>query len=251
MRIHIFHPTIPGYPNAKFPGVVVFSEIYQVTGPIQRFARQIAGHGYIVAAPSSYHEFTGPEPLAYDVKGTDDGNEYKIKKKLSAYDEDASLSVSLLHSLPTCSGKIGSTGMCLGGHLAYRCALDPRVSATVTYFATDLHSHTLGNARDDSLDRAGDIKGEIALIHGVLDNHVPPDGRDLIRKTLRDAGVTFSWYEVAWAQHAFIRDELSKGRYDPAISKICFEILLELFNRVLKTDLGEPSGEKLVIENVC
>lgn len=45
-----------------------------------RFARQICGQGYIVAAPSSYHEFTGPEPLAYDVAGTDAGNEYKIKK---------------------------------------------------------------------------------------------------------------------------------------------------------------------------
>jgi carboxymethylenebutenolidase len=27
--VYIFHPTIPGYPKAKFPGVVVFSEIYQ------------------------------------------------------------------------------------------------------------------------------------------------------------------------------------------------------------------------------
>jgi hypothetical protein len=27
--IFIFHPTISGYPKAKFPGVVVFSEIYQ------------------------------------------------------------------------------------------------------------------------------------------------------------------------------------------------------------------------------
>lgn len=51
-----------------------------VTGPVARFARQIAGQGYIVAAPSSYHDFTGPEPLAYDVPGTDAGNEYKIKK---------------------------------------------------------------------------------------------------------------------------------------------------------------------------
>jgi len=51
-----------------------------VTGPVARFARQIAGQGYIVAAPSSYHEFTGPEPLAYDVPGTDAGNEWKIKK---------------------------------------------------------------------------------------------------------------------------------------------------------------------------
>jgi hypothetical protein len=27
--IYVFHPSIPGYPNARFPGVVVFSEIYQ------------------------------------------------------------------------------------------------------------------------------------------------------------------------------------------------------------------------------
>jgi len=51
-----------------------------VSGPVARFCRQIAGQGYIVAAPSSYHEFTGPEPLAYDVPGTDVGNEWKVKK---------------------------------------------------------------------------------------------------------------------------------------------------------------------------
>lgn len=142
--------------------------------------------------------------------------------------------------------------MCLGGHLAYRCALDPRVSAAVTYFATDLHSATLGSPQpDDSLSRAKEIRGELAMIHGTLDNHVPPEGRDKIRKTLRDAGVIFSWYEVAGAQHAFIRDELSKGRYDPGVTKICFEILLELFGRMLKTDLGQHSGETLNIEDIC
>lgn len=29
LGIYVFHPTIPGYPQARFPGVVVFSEIYQ------------------------------------------------------------------------------------------------------------------------------------------------------------------------------------------------------------------------------
>lgn len=51
-----------------------------MTGPVARFARQIAGHGYIVAAPSSYHDFTGPEPLKYDVADTDRGNKYKFEK---------------------------------------------------------------------------------------------------------------------------------------------------------------------------
>lgn len=51
-----------------------------VTGPVSRFARQIAGQGYICAAPSSYHEFTGPEPLKYDAEDTDKGNQWKISK---------------------------------------------------------------------------------------------------------------------------------------------------------------------------
>ncbi|KAJ5518486.1 C-24(28) sterol reductase [Penicillium expansum] len=271
MRIYVFHPTIPGYPNARFPGVVVFSEIYQgsyplplrscprtstkdydpaVTGPVARFARQIAGQGYICVAPSSYHEFTGPEALKYDAEDTDKGNAWKIGKKLAAYDEDASLSVDYLLSLPTCNGQVGATGMCLGGHLAYRCALDSRVKASVCYFATDIHSKTLALGKnDDSLERAGDIKGEMLMIFGKNDNHVPPEGRDLIRKTLHEKGVLFGFYEVAWAQHAFIRDELSKGRYDPAITKVCFEMLLELFGRTLKLDLGDHDGQKLVIED--
>jgi len=83
-----------------------------VTGPVARFARQIASQGYIVAAPSSYHEFTGPEALAYDGPGTDKGNEWKITKTVEAYDEDATLSVDALLDMPTCNGRIGATGKC-------------------------------------------------------------------------------------------------------------------------------------------
>jgi len=250
--VFIFHPTIANYPQAKFPGVVVFSEIYQVTGPVARFARQIASQGYIVAAPSSYHEFTGPEPLAYDGPGTDAGNEWKITKQLAAYDEDATLAIDLLVGLPTCNGRIGSTGMCLGGHLAFRCAMDARVRASVCYFATDIHSRSLGAGKnDDSLARVKDIKGEVLMIFGKRDNHVPPEGRDLIRKTLHEAGTTFSWYEVAWAQHAFIRDELSKGRYDPAIAGICFQMMLEMFGRTLDGDLGPREGGDGEVEDIC
>lgn len=88
-------------------------------------------------------------------------------------------------------------------------------------------------------------------IFGKRDTHVPPAGRDIIRKTLHEAGVTFSFYEPAWAQHAFIRDELSKGRYDPALAGICFEMLLELFGRSLNGDLGPKEGGDEEPEDVC
>lgn len=88
-------------------------------------------------------------------------------------------------------------------------------------------------------------------IFGKKDTHVPQAGRDLIRKALHEADVTFSFFEPAWAQHAFIRDELSKGRYDPAIASICFQMLLELFGRTLNGDLGPLSGEVGEVEDVC
>lgn len=145
--------------------------------------------------------------------------------------------------------------MCLGGHLAFRCAFDARVRAAVCYFATDVHSHTLGHGKsDDSLTRAakGDLNhAELVMIFGKKDTHVPAEGRDLIRKTLHDGDVVFSWYEPAWAQHAFIRDELSKGRYDPAVAGICFEMMLELFGRSLGGDMGPRSGEQGSVEDAC
>lgn len=252
MRLFVYHPSIPNYPNVKFPGVVVYSEIYQVTGPVARFARDIAGQGFIVVAPSIYHNFEGPEALAYDTVGTDKGNLYKITKPLASYDEDNKLAVDYLVSLKTCNGKIGATGMCLGGHLAFRAALDKRVKAAVCFFATDIHIRALGkDQNDDSLERSGEIKGELIMIFGCKDNHVPLEGRDLIRSTLRKNNVEMTFIEVNDAQHAFIRDEMSKGRYDPATTKNCMEWLFELFNRKLKLDYGEHDGKDVVVENVC
>jgi len=56
--------------------------------------------------------------------------------------------------------------MCLGGHLAFRAAFDPRVLAAVSFFGTDIHSETLGKGKSDSLVRCKEIKGELIMIFG-------------------------------------------------------------------------------------
>ncbi|RUS15496.1 hypothetical protein BC937DRAFT_92373, partial [Endogone sp. FLAS-F59071] len=119
------------------------------------------------------------------------------------------------------------------------------------YIATDIHGGTLGRgAQDDSLARVSEIRGELLMIFGKQDTHVPREGRDLIRKTLEDKGITVSWCEFQ-AQHAFIRDELSKGRYDASLAKVCFDALLELFHRKLYLDLGPRAGGGAEVEHVC
>ncbi|KAF8626549.1 hypothetical protein AX15_004851 [Amanita polypyramis BW_CC] len=255
IRIFVISPNVAGYPEAQFPGIVVFSEIYQVTGPVERFAGQIAGHGYLVACPSVYHEFEGPEPIPYDTEGTDRGNKYKVEKEVTAYDEDATLAIDLLMSLKNCNGRIAATGMCLGGHLAFRAAFDSRILASVCFFATDIHSATLGKDKnDDTLIRVrkGHLtgKGELVMIFGKQDTHVPRSGRDIIRTVMEDTDVTFSFLEVQ-AQHAFIRDEHSKGRWDPALTRSLFGFMMEVFERTVGRDLGPKRGKAEEPKHIC
>ena len=92
MRTHLFRPAL-----GRYPGILLYSEIFQVTGPIRRTAAMIAGHGFIVAVPEIYHEFepTGAV-LAYDQAGADRGNVLKTTKELANYDADARAVLSLL-----------------------------------------------------------------------------------------------------------------------------------------------------------
>ena len=231
MRIHLFRPAIEG----RFPGLLFFSEIYQVTAPIGRLAALMAGQGYVVGVPEVYHEF---EPagtvLAYDQPGTDRGNTLKFTKPVAGYDADARAGLAFLARHPACSGKLGTMGVCLGGHLAYRAALNPEVSAAACFYATDVHSGTLGEGRaDDSLARMNELKAETLFVWGRQDPHVPFEGREKIRIRLEEVGARYEWHEVN-AQHAFLRDE--GPRYDPALFMQCVGLMLALFSRALRAD---------------
>jgi len=79
MRLHLFRPAAAG----RYPGILLYSEIYQITGPIRRMAAFLAGQGYLVAAPEVYHEFEKLDAvLAYDAAGTDRGDELKFTKEV-------------------------------------------------------------------------------------------------------------------------------------------------------------------------
>jgi carboxymethylenebutenolidase len=231
MRVHRFEP-VTETADAKFPALILYSEIFQVTGPIRRIAARLAGRGYLVAVPEIFHELEPPgRVLAYDKAGTDAGNAHKIEKELASYDDDTRATLAFLSEHPRSNGKIGAIGVCIGGHLAFRAALFPEVRAAACFYATDLHKRSLGlGQRDDSLQRAAEIRGELLMVWGRQDPHVPREGRRLVHDALDDAGVRFSWLEVN-AQHAFLRDE--GPRYDPALAEHAYALAFDLFARRL------------------
>ncbi len=229
MRGYVFRPA----GGSACPGVVLYSEIFQVTGPIRRISAQLASEGYLVLTPEIYHEF---EPagtvLPYDQPGADKGNAYKIAKEISAYDSDSRAAFDYLKARTDCTGRLGAIGICIGGHLAFRAAMNPDALATACFYATDIHKGSLGKGmRDDSLARAGEIRGELLHVWGRQDPHIPLEGRVRIHARLEEAGVNFQWIEVN-AQHAFLRDE--GPRYEPALARLCMGFALEMFGRRLK-----------------
>lgn len=228
MRTSVFRPAAPG----RYPGIVLYSEIFQVTGPVRRTAAMLAGHGFLVAVPEIYHELEAAGTvLPYDQAGADRGNVHKTTKPISSYDSDARAALDYLASHPSCTGRLGAMGICIGGHLAFRAAMNPDVLASACFYATDMHKRGLGQGmNDDSLQRAGEIKGELLHIWGRQDPHVPFEGRTLIRSRLEELQVNYQWHEVNGA-HAFMRDE--GPRYDPALALQCYGLVLELFHRRL------------------
>ena len=228
MRTHIVRPAAPG----RYPGIVFYSEIFQVTEPIRRTAAMLAGHGYVVAMPEVYHEFEAAGVvLAYDQAGSDRGNQWKYEKELASYDADTRAVLDHLKTRSECTGVLGAIGICLGGHLAFRAAMEPDVRGTVCFYATDVHKGSLGKGQhDDSLARAADIKGELLMIWGRQDPHVPLEGRRTVLARLDELNLRYGWHEVNGA-HAFMRDE--GARYDPELALHLYREALDLFHRRL------------------
>ena len=230
MRVHSFLPS----EEVFCPTVILYSEIYQMTGPIQRLAMRLAGEGFEVLVPEVYHEYETPGTvLSYDKEGTDRGNFLKFEKPITAFDSDAGALIDWITNRADYPWRsVGTLGFCLGGHLAFRAALDHRVTAAACFYATDIHTATLGQGKhDDTLLRSREIEAELLLIWGRQDPHVTGAGRRLIYDTLTEKERNFQWHEFNVA-HAFARDE--GPRYDAAASRIAWEMTLELFKRKLR-----------------
>lgn len=229
MRCYVYHPKEDTTTlNKKYPAILLYSEIFQQTSPIRRSAQIMAGHGFIVIVPEVFHELNPiGTVLGYDDAGRDKGNADKVAKYLEAHDTDTQSMINYVQTLPYYSGKLGAMGFCLGGGLAYRAAINPTISATSCFYATDIHSGvTPSQAGNDSRTRTKEIRGAMQMIWGKQDPHIPPEGRAIVYKELVDANVKFEWHEVNGV-HAFMRDE--GDRYDAELQLLGYQMAIGFF----------------------
>ncbi|MFN6540006.1 MAG: dienelactone hydrolase family protein [Nostoc sp. EkiNYC01] len=211
MRVYVASPKTPGL----YPGIVFYSDIYQLGEPIIRLANYLAGYGYVVAAPEIFHRL---EPIGQVIEPNDlgrmRGNDDARRTAIAHYDEDCRAVIEFLKTESAVSpGKIGTLGFCIGGHLAFRAAFNSEIKACVCCYPTGIPSGKLGQGVADTMHRVSEIQAQMLMVFGTLDPHIPDCDRQTIIKALENANVTHKvlLYE---AEHTFMRDD--GYRYDSA-----------------------------------
>lgn len=231
MRVSVSRPVGEG----QYPGIVLYSDIFQLTPTMIRACVRLAGYGFVVAAPEIYHRRESPGwAPPFDDAGRARGLELAAETPVADFDADARATLDFLVSHPSVApGSLGAGGFCIGGHLAFRAALNPDVKATACFYPTGVHAGKLGKDADaGTLARFGEINGEMLLVFGTLDPHVPLEGRSAIEAALRAAGTRFST-KLYPAEHAFMRDE--GPRFDPEATDLAWLDMIGLYRRTFGT----------------
>jgi carboxymethylenebutenolidase len=227
MRVYVAAPSSPGV----YPGIIFYSDIYQLGGAMIRLANYLAGYGYVVAAPEIFHRTeTVGLVIEPDDIGRMRGNDNAIRTAIADYDADCLGVIEFLKGESSVSSdKIGTLGFCIGGHLAFRAAFESEIKAAACCYPTGIPSGKLGKGVADTIKRVSEIKGEMVMVFGTLDPHIPDSDRQTLIKALENAGIPHQVF-LYEAEHTFMRDD--GYRYDSAATTSAWSEIVAFFARM-------------------
>jgi carboxymethylenebutenolidase len=214
----------------RWPGMLLYTDIFQVTESTLRTARRLASAGFVVCVPEIYPRGAlAGVALEFDDAGKRAGLAGAAGTTTAQFDSDRAAVLEFLERRADV-GELFAAGFCIGGHLAFRAAFDPRVAATVCFYPTGLHDGALGADADaGSLARAGDIRGRLMIVFGSRDPHVPADARVRIVSALYAAGLDdLELHGYAGGEHAFMRDV--GARHDPVLTDLALAEAVSFVN---------------------
>jgi carboxymethylenebutenolidase len=202
------------------PGVLFYTDIFQLTESTLRTARRLASFGFMVCVPEIYPR--GPlagVALEFDDAGKRAGLAGAASTTAAQFDSDRVAALDYLQQLPDVDG-LCAVGFCIGGHLAFRAAFDARIAATVCFYPTGLQNGALGADADaGSLADAARIEGRLMIVFGSQDPHVPAEARLQVVSALYAAGLNdLDLHIYAGGEHAFMRDV--GARHDPVLTDL-------------------------------
>jgi len=151
---------------ATGPGLLLIQEIYGVSDYIRAVAEDLAGLGYVVAAPDLFWRLKRNYQADHDDKGLAESLELSSRFDAEQGVADSAAALEHLRSLPEVDGGTGVLGFCLGGSIAYFLAAQGGLDAAVSFYGSAVPGHL------DALDRVGI---PLQLHFGGSDPYIPRD----------------------------------------------------------------------------
>ena len=180
------------------PAVIMIQEIFGINQEMREKCDALAKQGYIAICPDLFWRIEPgielvdsiPEQLqrAFDLFGQFD----------TAHGvEDLKSTLGQIRTHPSCNGKVGTIGYCLGGKLAYMMATHTDIDAAGGYY---------GVAIETMLDDASHITHPLMLHIAEEDEFVPKDAQEQILSGLAD-NTHVTHHSYPGVQHAFARGQ--------------------------------------------
>lgn len=224
MKCHQAQPRGQG----KFPAVMVIMEAFGLNDHIKDVTERVAAEGYVAIAPDLYYRET-PNVVGYDQLQEAIG----LMQRLDAEKVVADLQSVTAHlkSQTFVNGdRIGITGFCMGGTIAFvaACRFPTDIKAAVPFYG--------GSIADDSptapLNAAGGLQAPILCFFGEKDPYITLSQVQKIDDTLRALGKSYEVKVYAGADHGFFCDE--RASYHPEAARDAWEKTKAWFERYLQ-----------------
>jgi carboxymethylenebutenolidase len=189
--------------DGPFPVVLVVQEIFGVHEHIRDVARRLAKLGYLAVAPELYFRQGDPRTLA-----SIDELRAKIISKVpdeQVFDDlDACIDWAVAQGGD--AGRIGLTGFCWGGRIAWLyAARQPRLKAVVAWYGKLIGPSNALNPRHPT-DVAIGLLAPVLGLYGEQDGGIPLDTVHQMQELLVTGGTPSHIVVYPGAGHAFYAD---------------------------------------------
>ena len=131
---------------------------------LRAVAGDLAGLGYVVAAPDLFWRLQPGYQAAHDEAGLASSLEMGSRFDVTQGVADSIAALGVLAGLPEVDGGIGIIGFCLGGSIAYLAAAQTPLDAVISFY---------GSAVPEQLGVLGQITAPLLLHFGGSDPYIP------------------------------------------------------------------------------
>ncbi len=218
-----------------WPGVIMFPDAGGMREVMRGMGERMSALGYVVVVPDFYYRNGPYEPVDMRTAFSDKETAETIMGMMRGYTadlvvRDATTFVDYLDSLPeTEPGGVGTTGYCMGGRLSLIAAanLGDRIAAAASF-----HGGNLAQPDDpDSPYRKANAITATVYVAGAVEDQSFTDGqRDLLEKSLTDAGVVHT-VETYQARHGFAVPD--NPNYDADAAERHWQVTEQFFGTAL------------------